>query len=79
MCLYFMTSQQIFYHFYCIQGGLEDLANFLQVERVGSAHQAGSDSLLTGDTFFALAKVFFIEIIVRNNFLNIFYRLFQPN
>jgi len=41
------------------KGGLEDLATFLDVERVGSAHQAGSDSLLTGDTFFAMTKKYF--------------------
>lgn len=37
-------------------GGLSALADTLQVERIGPMHQAGSDSLLTAQTFFALIK-----------------------
>ncbi|KAK0415943.1 hypothetical protein QR680_012206 [Steinernema hermaphroditum] len=40
-----------------IRGGLQDLANQLGVRRHGIQHQAGSDSLLTGRTFFALKEV----------------------
>ena len=36
--------------------GLAALAEALQVERIGPMHQAGSDSLLTAQTFFALIK-----------------------
>jgi CCR4-NOT transcription complex subunit 7/8 len=35
-------------------GGLGALAESLQVERIGPMHQAGSDSLLTAQTFFSL-------------------------
>lgn len=35
-------------------GGLNGLAELLQVERVGPMHQAGSDSMLTSQTFFTL-------------------------
>ena len=37
-------------------GGLQGLADILQVERIGPMHQAGSDSMLTSVTFFALLE-----------------------
>ena len=37
-------------------GGLAALADALQVERIGPMHQAGSDSLLTAQTYFSLIK-----------------------
>lgn len=37
-----------------IHGGLSSLADVLQIERIGPMHQAGSDSLLTTQTFFGL-------------------------
>lgn len=37
-----------------MHGGLGALAEALQVERIGPMHQAGSDSLLTAQTFFSL-------------------------
>jgi hypothetical protein len=39
------------------QGGLQAVANALTVPRVGRAHQAGSDALLTMATFFKLKEV----------------------
>lgn len=39
-----------------MHGGLGALADALQVERIGPMHQAGSDSLLTAQTFFSLIK-----------------------
>ena len=36
------------------KGGLNKLAQYLDVDRMGGVHQAGSDSLVTGDIFFAL-------------------------
>ena len=35
-------------------GGLNALADLLQIDRIGPVHQAGSDSLLTAQTFFSL-------------------------
>ena len=37
-------------------GGLNGLADILQVERIGPMHQAGSDSMLTSSTFFTLIE-----------------------
>ena len=38
--------------------GLEELAQSLGVGRIGQAHQAGSDSLITAKAFFALKKAY---------------------
>ncbi|PKA50845.1 putative CCR4-associated factor 1 like 7 [Apostasia shenzhenica] len=42
-----------------LHGGLNKLAELLEVERVGICHQAGSDSLLTAATFRKLKECFF--------------------
>eukprot|EP00268_Persea_americana_P028062 TRINITY_DN272_c2_g1_i1.p1 TRINITY_DN272_c2_g1~~TRINITY_DN272_c2_g1_i1.p1 ORF type:complete len:273 (+),score=13.41 TRINITY_DN272_c2_g1_i1:432-1250(+) len=42
-----------------LHGGLNKLAELLDVERVGVCHQAGSDSLLTSCTFRKLKESFF--------------------
>lgn len=62
--LYFPTIYDIKYmtslmdgHF----GGLQKLADDLNCPRIGPEHQAGSDSLLTMTTFFALAKKHFMN------------------
>uniref|UniRef100_A0A5S6QR33 poly(A)-specific ribonuclease n=1 Tax=Trichuris muris TaxID=70415 RepID=A0A5S6QR33_TRIMR len=42
-----------------LRGGLQEIADILQVERIGPQHQAGSDSLLTGETFFRMKELCF--------------------
>ncbi|RWR75472.1 putative CCR4-associated factor 1 7 [Cinnamomum micranthum f. kanehirae] len=42
-----------------LHGGLNKLAELLEVERIGICHQAGSDSLLTSCTFKKLKESFF--------------------
>lgn len=42
-----------------LKGGLQEVADDLQVTRIGQQHQAGSDSLLTASTFFKLRDRFF--------------------
>merc|ERR1712226_1797513 len=42
-----------------LKGGLQEVANELEVRRVGPQHQAGSDALLTGQTFFRMKEMFF--------------------
>lgn len=40
-----------------LKGGLQELADALHVPRVGLQHQAGSDAMLTGETFFRFLEV----------------------
>ena len=42
-----------------LHGGLNKLAETLEVERIGPQHQAGSDSLLTSRTFMKLITMMF--------------------
>jgi CCR4-NOT transcription complex subunit 7/8 len=46
-----------------LKGGLQEVAEQLQLERIGPQHQAGSDSLLTGAAFFKMREMFFEDNI----------------
>lgn len=46
-----------------LKGGLQDVADELQVARIGPQHQAGSDSLLTSATFFKMRSRYFEDEI----------------
>merc|ERR1712216_878924 len=49
-----------------LRGGLNKIADQLEVERIGPSHQAGSDSLLTAATFFKLKSAYFGDSISSN-------------
>jgi len=44
-----------------LNGGLQKVANELKVKRIGVQHQAGSDSLLTGQVFYKMYKDYFSD------------------
>lgn len=46
-----------------LKGGLQEVSELLELERIGPQHQAGSDSLLTGAAFFKMREIFFEDII----------------
>lgn len=51
---------------YSHSSGLDTLAELLSVHRFGSAHQAGSDSLLTGHCYFRLFQDVFKGVLPKN-------------
>ncbi|XP_023231614.1 CCR4-NOT transcription complex subunit 7-like [Centruroides vittatus] len=46
-----------------LKGGLQEVAEQLELERIGPQHQAGSDSLITGASFFKMREMFFEDNI----------------
>jgi len=46
-----------------LKGGLQEVSELLELERIGPQHQAGSDSLLTGAAFFKMRELFFEDNI----------------
>jgi len=46
-----------------LKGGLQEVAEQMEIERIGPQHQAGSDSLLTGSAFFKMREMFFEDNI----------------
>jgi len=58
-----------------LKGGLQEVADMLEVERIGPQHQAGSDSLLTGLTFFKMTEMFFEDAIDDTKYLGHLYGL----
>lgn len=85
----FLTNLSIFFpHFYDLKlmtddieelscGGLQGLANELNVLRVGPQHQAGSDALITLKTFTALINKFFKGNLHNEKFENKLYGLVE--
>ena len=58
-----------------LKGGLNKLAEDLEVERIGPEHQAGSDSLLTQATFFKMRQLFFENELDDDKCLNCIHGL----
>ncbi|GAX75738.1 hypothetical protein CEUSTIGMA_g3181.t1 [Chlamydomonas eustigma] len=58
-----------------LHGGLNKLAELLDVQRIGPQHQAGSDSLLTSFTFMKLASTYFHGIDGACKHLGVLYGL----
>lgn len=58
-----------------LKGGLNKVAEDLEVERIGPEHQAGSDALLTQATFFKMRSLFFENDIDDHKFDNVLYGL----
>jgi len=58
-----------------LKGGLQDLADDLQVDRIGPQHQAGSDSLLTLQSFFKMKEQYFEGHIDDDKYRGVLYGL----
>jgi len=58
-----------------LKGGLQEVSEQLKLERVGPQHQAGSDSLLTGHTFFQMRELYFEGHIDNDKYLGHLYGL----
>lgn len=48
-----------------LKGGLQEVAEQLDLERIGPQHQAGSDSLLTGMAFFKMREVIYKKKVLK--------------
>ena len=59
----FYDIKHMMKHCKSLKGGLQDIADDLGLERIGTQHQAGSDSLLTCQAFFKIRHMFFEERI----------------
>ncbi len=60
-----------------LKGGLNQLAEDLQIQRIGPAHQAGSDSLLTLSTFFKMMELYFENYFNDERYNGVIYGLGQ--
>eukprot|EP00088_Acartia_fossae_P036120 TRINITY_DN3730_c0_g2_i1.p1 TRINITY_DN3730_c0_g2~~TRINITY_DN3730_c0_g2_i1.p1 ORF type:complete len:297 (-),score=66.29 TRINITY_DN3730_c0_g2_i1:639-1529(-) len=58
-----------------LKGGLQEVADMLEVQRIGPQHQAGSDSLLTGRAFFKMQEMYFDDELDDSKYLGHLYGL----
>lgn len=58
-----------------LKGGLQEVSEQLEIARIGLQHQAGSDALLTGMTFFKMRRDFFEDQIDEKKYSGHLYGL----
>ncbi|XP_071500797.1 CCR4-NOT transcription complex subunit 7-like [Diadema setosum] len=58
-----------------LKGGLQEVADMLQIQRIGPQHQAGSDSLLTVQTFLKMRECYFEDNIDDDKYCGHLYGL----
>lgn len=58
-----------------LKGGLQEVADQLELKRIGPQHQAGSDSLLTGMAFFKIRDMYFEGMIDNKKYCGHLYGL----
>jgi len=58
-----------------LKGGLQEVADQLELKRIGPQHQAGSDSLLTGMAFFKIRDMYFEGMIDSKKYCGHLYGL----
>lgn len=58
-----------------LKGGLQEVADQLELQRLGPQHQAGSDALLTGAAFFKMREMFFEDNIDDSKYCGHLYGL----
>lgn len=61
-----------------LPGGLDGIADSLDIKRVGKQHQAGSDSFVTGLVFFNMKSVYFDGCIDEKKYQNVLANLNPP-
>ncbi|KAG5437289.1 hypothetical protein PCANB_001082 [Pneumocystis canis] len=61
-----------------VEGGLQDVADDLQISRTGLGHQAGPKSFLVARVFFELKKNFFKDIMDDMKYVGYLYGLENP-
>ena len=61
-----------------LKGGLNRIAEVLDVKRVGPTHQAGSDSLVTSLAFFKMSRLYFENNIDEGKYAGVLYGLSGP-
>lgn len=76
-CNYYDTREMI-KNVSWLKGSLSKIANDLEIKRIGTTHQAGSDSLVTSKIFFKLLTFFQEYVDIYNNKNKLFGINYKP-